>query len=343
MATFKTERGSDGKLKYVKDSEGKYVYDVNEANVEFLQNVLDTGKAEIISHSHSHDFWGLNDDGGVFEYMKNDGSVHTSAEMPVGSASKELYASKQIIKDLFPDQRSISFVAPGIGVKTVDVTHGGKTLVAYSKYFNELLSGVIDEGVYIGSRGTFQATSGFDKYVNTRFSLATLEGRSDVKAFMILDKNAGDDIENWKEYIDEALKLGGWACFCIHKMTPKVDNVYHYILQKQANMLFKYTDSLGDDVWVAPFTDAMLYFSEWSSAKAEAEYADGCITVKLTDKENDAIYNMPLTVKVSVPDTWSKVRVGTRTLDVQQGRNGGAYVYVDVVPDSEPVRITAAG
>lgn len=342
VATLKTQTGSDGKLEYVMDANGKYTYTVNEQNRALLQDILDyaPGRTEIISHSHTHDFWGTNDDGGVFEYYKNDGVLHTSSEMPKGSATKELYAAKQIISDLFPSQRSISFVEPGIGVKTVDVTDSGKTVVTFKKYFNELLSGMIESGDCIGSRGTFQAAGGFDKYVNSRFSLATLEGRMNVSAFMILDKNSGEGIENWTNYIDEALKRGGWACFCIHKMTKSVDSVYHYILQSEAKQLFKYTADLGDDVWVAPFTDAMLYFSEWSTASVSAEYKDGKISVKLTDKENDSVYNMPLTVKVTVPDSWNTARVGNTELTVHREENKNPYVYIDIIPDASPAELS---
>ncbi len=340
IATLKTRTGSDGKLEYVKNANGKYEYTVNSGTVDWLEAILDLGRTEIVSHSHTHAFWGTNDDGGVFGYFKNDNTYHT-AEMPKGSTTKEILASKQIIKDLFPTQRGIAFVEPGIGIKTIDKTHNGQNVVTYKKYFTEILSGMIESGEIIGSRGTFQATEGYDKYVNTRLTLASLENRMNINAFMILDKNSGNGIENWTNYIDEAMNMGGWACFCIHKMTKNPDSVYHYILQSQADQLFSYTNSLGKDVWVAPYTDALLYFSEWSTASVDAKYGNGKITVSLTDKENDAIYNIPLTVKVTVPDGWSKVKVGSEIIDVNKDNNS-SFVYVNAVPDAKPVEITQA-
>ena len=341
IATLKTQTVGDGKLEYVKDENGKYEYTVNEDNVYWLQGILDLGRTEIVSHSHTHAFWGTNDDGGVFNYFKNDGTFMTSAEMPKGSATKELLASKQIIRDLFPSQRGIAFVEPSIGVRTSDASYNGQNVVTFKKYFNDLLSGMIESGEIIGSRGTFQATSGYDKYVNTRLTLASLENKMNVKAFMILDKNSGNGIENWTNYIDEAMNMGGWACFCIHKMTRTPDSVYHYILQSQADQLFGYTDSLGKDVWVAPYTDALLYFSEWSTASVDAKYNNGKITVSITDKEHDEVYNMPLTVKVTVPDGWSEAKVGNEVITVNK-ENNQSFVYVNVVPDADPVEITQA-
>lgn len=338
FATLKTKDDGNGGLEYVTDKDGKYEYTVNESNVEFWEGILELGRTEIISHTHSHAFWGTNDDGGAFQYFKSDGTLMTSEVMPKGSSTKELYASKQILRDLF-GERAVSFVDAGIGVRTGQSTVGGVTLEGYKTYFNTVLKNAIKSGDYIGSRGTFQASSGFESFVNTKNSLALMENRMDVKAFMILNANAGENIKNWTGYIDAALAKGGWACFCIHQMTREESSAHH-ILQSQAKQLFKYTDDLGDDVWVATFTDAMLYFSEWSSAKVSAEYGKGAIKVTLTDKEdNNSVYNFPLTVKVTVPDSWASARFGDTVLTVNTDTDGSRYVLANIVPDAGAVEI----
>ena len=341
FATLKTRDDGNGGLEYVKDQNGKYEYTVNENNVEFWQGILDLGRSEIVSHTHTHAFWGTNDDGGKFQYFKTDGTLMTSDVMPKGSSTKELYASKQILSDLF-GERAVSFVDAGIGVRTGQSTVSGVTLEGYKTYFNELLKNAIKSGDYIGSRGTFQATSGFENYVNTKATLSVMENRMNVKAFMILNSNAGEDIKNWTGYIDAALAKGGWACFCIHQMTRNSSSAHH-ILQSQAKQLFQYTDDLGDDVWVARFTDAMLYFSEWSTAKVSAEYGKGAIKVTLTDKEaNNSVYCFPLTVKVTVPDQWSSARLGDTVLKIRTDADGSKYVLANIVPDGGAVDIVGS-
>lgn len=338
LATLKTQDDGNGGLEYVMDENGNYEYTVNEDRVEFWEGILELGRSEMINHTHTHSFWGTNDDGGVFQYFKTDGTLMTSAAMPKGSSTKELYAPKQIFKELL-GQNVISFVDAGIGVRTGQSTVGGVTLEGYKKYFNEILKSAILSGEYIGSRGTFQATSGFENYVNTKNTLALIENRMNVKAFMILNANAGNGIENWTNYIDAALAKGGWACFCIHQMTRN-ESSSHHILQSQAKKLFYYTEELGEDVWVAKFTDAMLYFSEWSTAKVSAEYSRGVVSVTLTDKEaNDSVYNFPLTVKVTVPDEWVSARIGDTVLTVRTDDNGSSYVLANIVPDSGTVDI----
>ncbi len=343
LATLRTQTGEDGKTEYVTE-DGRYVYDINTAKVEFWRAVLELGRNELVSHTHTHSFWGTNDDGGTFRYVTNAGEAMTSPEMPKGSSSKELYASRQILQDLFPRatypaQRALALVEPGIGVLTVDQTVDGERIPSYKTYYNQLVKQALAEGSYIGSRGTFIATDGYETRVNMPENFITETGRMNVKAFMILNNNAGDDIVNWKNYIDAALEQQGWACFCIHQMTP--DEIgSHHILQSQADQLFAYTESLGDTVWVATLTDAMLYYFEWSTARLETAYADGTVTVTLTDGESDEIFDMPLTVKVAVPANWPSARCGENLLEIRQNQDGSCYVYVDIVPDSGTVELT---
>ena len=114
----------------------------------------------------------------------------------------------------------------------------------------------------------------------------------------------------------------------------------HNITEAQAEKLFKY--ALDNNVWVATNTDAILYFSEWSTSSVSAEYTDGKINVTLTDNERDDVYNMALTVKVSVPDNWQSATDGSAAYEVLKDSNGVSYVLVDIVPDSGVVTLCSA-
>ena len=103
-------------------------------------------------------------------------------------------------------------------------------------------------------------------------------------------------------------------------------------------MLFKY--ALERNVWIATNTEATLYFSEWATAELETEFENGEIRVTLTDGERDDIYNVALTVKVSVPDSWSVVACGGDTYEVIKSEDGTSYVLIDIVPDSGTVTLT---
>ena len=327
--------------------DGRYVYTQNDtqiANQVFWWDILKNGRCEAVSHTHTHQFWGTNDDGGEFEYVKNNEEKVSTATMPKGSVTKELYGSMQILQDVFPqnrfpNQRYVSLVLPGIGVRTTDFkTADGKNITTYLTYFNSLLTKSVQRDEYIGARSTFQVTdtaSSASKVVLPE-SLRSVKSRMSVPAYMIVDSNKGaNGVENWTAFIDHAVEKGGWACYCIHNILTTASG--HYILQDDAEKLFAHT--YGKNIWVATFTDALMYYSQWSTAKVETSYSGGKVSVTVKDSENDEVFNAPLTVKVTVPSKWTSATCDGETLEIRSDENGNKYVYVNIVPDSGAVEI----
>ncbi|MBQ9692802.1 MAG: hypothetical protein IJV70_06560 [Clostridia bacterium] len=345
---FGTLTETADKSEYVMDGD-KYVYtqtDTHLSNIAFWQDVMSVGQSEIIPHTHTHSFWGTNDDGGEFEYVKNNSEVIDTGVMPKGSTTKELFAPLQLINEYFPSsvyprQNPITIIHAGIGVRTSDYTVGDKKVPTYLTYYNSLVDKAIADNVYIGGRGTFQVTdtAASASKVILPSSLKSAAARRSVPAYMIVNANKGEaGISNWTAFIDHAIEKGGWACYCIHAMSKPEEASGHYIYESDAEALFTYSDD--KNVWVATFTDAMLYYLEWSTASVKTEYENGVITVKLNDKEPDQIFNMPLTVKVTVPLTWKAPVSGGQTLDAYSDDNGNKYVLLNIVPGSGPVEIT---
>lgn len=335
-----TEDGSE----YIMDN-GRYVYSRNDAqkgNLEFWQGILDGTDSEIISHSHTHSFWGTDDSGGEFEYVKNNSDTVSKLTVPKGSTAKELYASKQILDDLFSrDCVGETFIIPGISVRTADYkTEDGKTVPTYFTYFKSMLEKASRQSDYIGARSTFQVTNTADsaKKVILPESLKTDKARTETPAFMIVDANKGKSgIENWTAYIDHAVEQNGWACYCIHNMFT--DARGHYIYQDDADALFKY--ATRQNVWIATYTDAMLYYNQWSTSTVTATYKDGAVCVSVSDREEDSVYNVAMTVKVEIPKDWMAAYSGGVALEPFTDGNGKKCVLVNVVPDGETVKVTA--
>ena len=96
---------------------------------------------------------------------------------------------------------------------------------------------------------------------------------------------------------------------------------------------------MSKNVWITTFTEALLYYNEWSTSTVSADYSGKNIKVTLTDEENDKIYNQSLTVKVTVPPTSVSACVGSEMLEIH--RDGKeSFVYVNIVPDRGPVTIS---
>ena len=425
--TYATDNGliiedtdGDGMMEYVLDENGKYTYVRNEEVIDFWRDILSVGRSEIIAHSHTHAFWGVNDEGGgqLTASTKNVIGTRIWSSLAEGSATKEVYASTQIVKDIFGELAGKTYVNAGIPPTGDDVTvteevsvyvskqtvrllydtpvrvEGGKVYVdsltwvnlqstvgtipagtdftttidasdgilpadtpillpsdyitvpvldnegkqnvvrGFKTYLDELYRQAYEDGTFIGAR-----TSG--QVVYTPEDFTDLENRIYRRAYIIATSTNDPALPaSWKSHIDRAIAAdGGWASFCIHAMTEDVNEEgqgAHHINWAQAEALFSYAADKGSDLWIATQTDATLYYHEWSTSTVTSSYDDeaNSITVTLTDKENDEVYTMPLTVKVAVPGNWTKATAGDKTLTVKLDDDGSCYVLVDVAPET---------
>lgn len=418
----------DGLLEYVLDENGKYIYVRNEENIAFWRDILSVGRSEIVAHSHTHAFWGVNDEGGAQLTAGTSGALATRiySTLVKGSVAKEIYASMQIVNDIFGDSfRSLTYVNGGIPPKgtdtvvkkvvvegveqdpkvylskqtvrvlydteitvgddgkvylkdltwvdlqstvgtlpantdvktTADVTGGmlpagtpiylasdyitiptttkeGEVNIVkgFQSYLYEMYEQALEDGTFIGAR-----TSGQRVYVPSDF--LEIDNRIHRSAYIITTSTDGPMPTGWKTHIDNAISKSGWASFCIHAMTETSDDDsqgVHNITWAQAEELFAYAASKGSSLWIATQTDATLYYHEWSTATVTSSYdADANkISVTLTDEENDELYTMPLTVKLTIPGTWASVSAGGRDLTIREDASGTRYVYVDVAPET---------
>lgn len=333
LATLKTVYDPElGKYVYVMDEDGDYTYTVNQTEVEFWNHLIESYDTEVISHTYTHSFWGNDDNGGVQYYVDSNGYVKTSPSLPVGSATAEIYASMQIIEDLL-GIRAVTLTEPGIGVKTTDTTVNSTLYKTYYTYYKQLVNQAIADGTIVNYIGGIMGVSStnISKYV-TKDNIKSLNG---VSRLMVTPT---DNKEMWKQFIDNAAANDGWATYCIHKITPEASSG-HYILQSDAEELFAYAAS--KNVWIANYTEAALYYSEWASAKVATSYEDGKLSVTLTDDEDNTVYNEELTVKVYVPTIWSGASANGEQLTVYTD-DGGSFVYLNVLPDSGTVELVAA-
>ena len=124
--------------------------------------------------------------------------------------------------------------------------------------------------------------------------------------------------------------------YCIHNILSPSAADGNYILEEHAERLFAQASGYGDDIWIANYTEATKYYHEWSSATVTGSYdaASNTVGVSLTDNERDDIYDMPLTVKVNVPGTWSSATVGGESLEIRKNSDGGSFVYVNIAPET---------
>ena len=344
LATFKTKEAEDGLLDYVKDVEGYYHYSKNTSEWTFWKTLLteyaDQG-FEAVSHSHTHKYWGEDDEGGSYEFKLADGRTVTSEEFPRGNVSKEFWGSKQVLEDL--DQRALVFVRTGL-------TYDG-AMVDYSDTF---WANMQNSGAFIGARGTYTYPNKPESMINHFSAFADVDERFFLKSYMVQHYNTSATVKTekgkstpaqcldagidyWTTYIDTAVANNAWAAFCIHTIRPDTHvGGGHYIFESQADALFAYTEQLTNEnkVWVANLTDAYLYAIERATSTVDAyENENGKVFVSLTCSETESFYDMPLTVRVRLPEGKTAATLNGKTLKTETDK-GDVYALVDVAPNS---------
>ena len=214
----------------------------------------------------------------------------------------------------------------------------GTVIKGFKTNFFAMYDEMIESGVMIGARSTGSG----DKFY-TASDFTSIETRKAQKSHMITtptdasDEKIESSLATWKGYIDQAVTSKTWTTFCIHAITPEPNDETgegkHRITQYQAEELFAYTESFGKQVWIASLTDATLYYHQWSTSTVTTEFDGTAVKVSLTDKENDEIYDMALTVRVQVPATWSSAKVGDTVYEIERTARA-CYVYVDIAPET---------
>ena len=423
FATLQTEdKNGDGIPEYKKDENGNYVYEVETATVDYWKDILTSalGRTEIIAHSHDHGFWGINDKGGLQITMNDKTFVGTQSVAPEGGSTANIWASQQIVSDIFGEYgcRAVTFITPGIvrissnkelskdykvtfnnsavwlvsdtAVNTVDgslafaqdtvislqsidivlpagtkittvadhssgviaagsvvrIVSGNYTIPAgtmvlgYGAYWKTLYDAAYDAGLMIAARNTGASGTSTKGYY-TKDYFTTVDNRQLQRSFgiSVSDSTTEATVDGWVSHIDNAVAKGVWVSYCIHNILTPETATGNYILEEHAERLFSQAASYGDDIWIANYTDATLYYHEWSSAVVTSSYNASAseITVSLTDGERDDIYNMALTIKVAIPGNWATATVNGQELAIRSNADGSAFVYVDVVPETSVV------
>ncbi len=104
-----------------------------------------------------------------------------------------------------------------------------------------------------------------------------------------------------------------------------------------------YLKEKDSTLWIANFIDVVKYSQEYATHTLKIDKVlDNKILLTLTDKMMDSIYNMPLTIKVRVPNNWKSINVTQHDKVIEskvvvfQKNN---YAFIKAVPDKGKVVI----
>jgi len=260
----------------------------------------------------------------------------TTGTLPANSV---VVTTADVSSGVIPAGTPIYLSSHYVTVPTLDHDGNPNVVKGFKSFIIDIYRQAYEDGTVIGGR-----TSGQKVYTAKDF--LDIENRILRRAYIIATSTNEARPESWKTHIDNAIAAdGGWASFCIHAMTEDISEEGqggHKITWEQAEDLFKYACDKGDDLWIATQTEATLYYHQWSTSTVKATlHGDGEISVLLTDEETDERYNAALTVKLSIPESWTGATAYGEALTIH-GEGEDRYVYVDVRPD-EPTTVKASG
>jgi hypothetical protein len=123
----------------------------------------------------------------------------------------------------------------------------------------------------------------------------------------------------------------GWYVCIFHFIKPESQAEHEAIFASLSNR------QASNDLWMGLFREVAQYGQERDTAELRVgERTATRLTIHLVDGMDDALFDLPLTIKVRLPDGWRRVAAsqGTTTRPVRHLMHEGAgYALVEAVPD----------
>ena len=142
-------------------------------------------------------------------------------------------------------------------------------------------------------------------------------------------------VDDFNSRVQKADSLKGWCVFLIHG----IDNDGGYSPTQSAVLRthLGYVKQQNNSYWVAPFGDVVRYIKERNATTIhELSNKPTSITLQVTDKLDNSIYNYPLTIRRPLPNSWTSAVVtqADKKLEAKVSKKGRLkYISFDVVPD----------
>lgn len=164
--------------------------------------------------------------------------------------------------------------------------------------------------------------------------------------FVFRDDNEGQyklnhpELGSYEKGINQILEVGGMTVECLHEIGNGGTIWASYA---STNSKFQYLAQTG--IWVCSYTELVQYLKEQLNATVTTvSRTDTQIELSLTDTLEDYMFNLPLTIKVDITDTWTEENiVATQNGEAISFFVEDGYAYVDAVPDRGAIVISYNG
>jgi len=224
----------------------------------------------------------------------------------------------QIRQELSQSQTTINFNIPAQSCFSFAYPYG---------VYNESVSAITGE-YYIAARSV-ESPDGFNFYPGGLYRPINFYA---IGSFGF----DGTSLDLLKYYLDTALQTNAWLCIHGHDLqdSEKVERFSRFL-----------DELLTKDVWVDTFGTVVRYMQERSSSTlAVLSESNSEITLNLSNSLDSSIYNIPVTIRSTVPSSWSQVLVSqgiSESLVEPKIENNETVVYYNAIPNGGMISLLA--
>jgi len=156
----------------------------------------------------------------------------------------------------------------------------------------------------------------------------------------------GDSDRSWQNLCNRVFSEEGWFIVGFHGITDgkiaKECLGWEAIPVFRFNYILDYIEDKG--FWVAPFGTVTRYIQERNSAVLSFKYSSHhSYILSLEDGLDDTIYNLPLSMKVKLPDKWNSVEIFQNGRILDHHISESSYAFFNVLPDGSNIIIKRQG
>ncbi len=167
--------------------------------------------------------------------------------------------------------------------------------------------------------------------------------KSELTYLAVYGADAKTNFETMKGWADNAVEKGQWLVEMWHGIGDKDAASWGgNVSESDASMYLSYISKLQKEgkMWVATIDEAAAYTLEKMETKISVlEKADNKIRFTLSDNLDDAVYDMPLTVNITLPEGWDNAKA-TQNGSAVSGKVSNGVLTINVKPDSGEVVIS---
>lgn len=158
-----------------------------------------------------------------------------------------------------------------------------------------------------------------------------------ISSFGIGSESTRNNAESVISLFEQTAEKGGWCVLLIHEIDDGPG--YSPFSSAALDTTLQYLDAHRDQFWTATFSDVAKYARERDAAQITLTTAsDKQINISIATGLSSDIYNVPLTLKLTLPDDWTGATVEQHGATTEISASDGTIVF-DAQPDGSTVTV----